>query len=218
MPGIAGGHKGAWSSQAAKRLQSVGAPRSTGAAWREAHLGDHRGAILALTKAQSGGTHLGLRRNAFPFAGSCGNRRSSGDSPRVRARRLPVHAQRTRGSASRSSARTTKEVRGAGSRRGFARRKTARTFARPSPVPQARSFGSMNLRGSSARSVPARGRVEVKAARGVVASRCRTRNRRRSWWCPCVVVLQKSEGRPRVQRSARSGKVRVESPALLRSP
>jgi len=89
MPGIAGGHKGAWSSQAAKRLQSVGALRSTGAAWREAHLGDHRGAILGLTKAQNGGTHLGLRRNAFPFAGSCGKRRSSGDSPRVRAEWSP---------------------------------------------------------------------------------------------------------------------------------
>jgi len=39
------GHRG-WSkrrrsSRAAKRLQSVGAPRSTGAAWREAHLGEH---------------------------------------------------------------------------------------------------------------------------------------------------------------------------------
>jgi len=34
----------------------------------------------------------------------------------------PVRAERARGSASRSSARTTKEVRGTGSRRGFARR------------------------------------------------------------------------------------------------
>jgi len=36
MPGITGGYKGAGSP----KLQSVGAPRSTGAAWRETHLGE----------------------------------------------------------------------------------------------------------------------------------------------------------------------------------
>jgi len=58
---------------------------------------------------------------------------------------------------------------------------SARTFARINPVPQARFFGGLNLRGSSARTVPARGRPEVKVAGGVVASRCSTRNRRGSW-------------------------------------
>jgi len=42
----------------------------------------------------------------------------------------------------------------------------------------------MNLRGSSARTVPARGRPEVKAVGGLVASRCSTRKRCSSWWVP----------------------------------
>jgi len=143
--------------------------------------------------------------NASPFAGRCGNRRSKRwRAPRSRGASHPVRAQRARGSASRSSARTTKEVRGAGSRRGLAPPKDGRTFARISPVPQARSFGSMHLRGSSARIIPARGRYEVKAVRGSSPLLAVRGNDAARGGCPCVVVLQKSEERPRAQRSAQS--------------
>jgi len=78
---------------------------------------------------------------------------------------------------------------------------TARTFTRSGPVhARARLFGDAPLCGSSTRAVPARGRTKVKAgelvtlfaARGSEAARGR---------CPCIVVLQKSAGRPRTQRS-----------------
>jgi len=201
------------SSQAAKRqcLSGHGCRVEGGPPGRA------RGAILALAQAHDGGTHLDLRDNASPFAGCCGNRRSKRCfAPRSRGARHPVRAQRARGSASRSSARTTKEVRGAGSRRGLAPSKDGRTFARISPVPQARSFGSMHLRGSSARIVPARGRYEVKAARGSSPFIAVRGNDAARGGCPCVVVLQKSVGRPRAQRSAQSVSVGSKARPLQR--
>jgi len=58
-----------------------------------------------------------------PSRGGAGSRGLSGGlTPRSRGVNHPVQAKRARGSASRSTARTTKGVRGTGSRRGLARR------------------------------------------------------------------------------------------------
>jgi len=79
----------------------------------------------------------------------------------------PVRAERARGSAFRSSARTTNEVRGTGSRRGFARRNgSANLHLSWSGPRKACLFGGSALRGSSARVVPARGRTKAKAGKG----------------------------------------------------
>jgi len=115
----------------------------------------------------------------------------------------PVRAERARGSASRSSARTTKEVRGNWFEEGLLPPKRRRE---PSLDPVRSTQGiplrRCALRGSSARAVPARGRTKAKAERGssprfaergIEAARGR---------CPCIVVLQKSTERPRAQRSA----------------
>jgi len=158
------------------------------------------------TSACVGGTHLGLRRNAPPFAGRCGNRRPQRwFVPRSRGASRPVRAERARGSASRSSARTTNEVRGTDSRRGFARPNDGRTFGSSRSGPAARSLRRHALRGSSARCRPlaqAKGRTKVKAGRGSSPPLRRTRKPCCSRRCPCIVVLQKSAERPRAQRSA----------------
>jgi len=79
----------------------------------------------------------------------------------------PVRAERARGSAFRSSARTTNEVRGTGSRRGFARRNgSANLHSSWSGPRKACLFGGSALRGSSARAVPARGQTKAKAGKG----------------------------------------------------
>jgi len=104
-PGTTSGRKGAGSP----KLQSVGVLRNAGAAWRETHLGERGERSSGLAKAQGGGTHLGLRANAFPFAGGCGTGDLSGGSSRVRARRIARCAQKSeRGSAPRRSARMTR--------------------------------------------------------------------------------------------------------------
>jgi hypothetical protein len=114
----------------------------------------------------------------------------------------PVRAERARGSAPRSSARTTNEVRGTGSRRGFVRPNDganlhlesvrsrsaclfggARCAARQ-PVPSPRGGGRRRRR-SEARHL-------TLAERGIDTARGR---------CPCIVVLQKSVERPQAQRS-----------------
>ena len=120
----AGHHGVVEKAQALPMLQSVGVLRGTGAAWTEARLGGSEEQSSGSDKRRYGGTHLGLRRNASPFAGRCGNRRPQRWlTPHVRAGvNHPVQAKRARGSASRSTARTTKGVRGTGSRRGLARR------------------------------------------------------------------------------------------------
>jgi len=68
----------------------------------------------------------------------------------------------------------------------------------------------------------ARRQHQGEGVRRQVTSARSTRNRCGSWWCPCVVVLQKSAERPRAQRSARSvpngSKARTVSEAREREP
>jgi hypothetical protein len=108
--------------------------------------------------------------NAPPFAGRCGNRRPQRWlAPRSRGAAHPVRAKRARGSASRSSARTTNEVRGTGSRRDFARPNDGANL-RLDPV---RSRGTVSSEARAARLVSpcrpraqVRGRTKAKAERG----------------------------------------------------
>jgi len=83
----------------------------------------NRGAILGLVRAHDGGTHLGFRSNAPPFAGRCGTRRPE----RWRA---PLHAERIIGCGRR--AREGPPLEAALARReGCAVLGTRRGFARP---------------------------------------------------------------------------------------
>jgi len=108
--------------------------------------------------------------NAPPFAGRCGNRRPQRWlAPRSRGAAHPVRAERARGSASRSSARTTNEVRGTGSRRDFARPNDGANL-HLDPV---RSRGTASSEARAARLVSpcrpraqVRGRTKAKAGRG----------------------------------------------------
>jgi hypothetical protein len=66
-------------------------------------------------------------------------------------------------------------------------------------------FGSMTLRGSSAHAVfLVRGGAEGEGGKKVVTSSAARGVDAARGWCPYVVELQKSEGRPRAQRSAPS--------------
>jgi len=79
----------------------------------------------------------------------------------------PVQAKRARGSASRSTARTTKEVRGTGSRRGLARRNDGASLHSDRSGPHERLLlRRQTQRGSSARAVPARGQTKARRGEG----------------------------------------------------
>jgi len=107
-----------------------------------------------------------------------------------------------------------------GSRRGLARRKTARTFTRVSPVRAREPLRRRALRDSSARAIPARGRPKAKAGgrssprtavRGTMRSRSVPVHRRvaevgRASSCPekRVAGIEGVES-PRGIRSARTG-------------
>jgi len=119
MPGISGWLKRRRLSQAAKRRCSSG----------------HRCCVDGRPACKSAGSDPRVRTSArrwnaprssserTTLRGACGNRRPQRCLvPRSRGAKRPVRAERARGSASRSSARTTNGVRGTGSRRGFARR------------------------------------------------------------------------------------------------
>jgi len=88
-----------------------------------------------------------------------------------------VRAERARGSAFRSSARTTNEVRGTGFEEGLRPPKDGANLRSIWSGPRrARLFGGARCGGSSARAVPVRGRTKAKAKRVVTPPR-RTRNR-----------------------------------------
>ena len=193
------GRKGAGSLD----LQGVSTLRGTGAAWKRGPPGRTRGAILAIRRGARrwnappvfAGTH-------DPSRGDAGTLDLSGGPSLPSARLAPRCGHDAReDSASRSGARTTNEVCGTGSRRGLARRKTARTLARVGPVPPRCFSGSTAARLVSPYH-PREGADEGEGSGRFVLSRRSTRNRCGSWWCPCVVVLQKSAERPRAQRSA----------------
>jgi len=117
--------------------------------------------------------------NAPPFAGRCGNRRPQRWlAPRSRGAAHPVRAERAGGSASRSSARTTNEVRGTGSRRGFARRNDGANLVSIRSGPAARPLRRRASRGSSALPSPhaSEGADEGEGGERVVTSFRRTRN------------------------------------------
>jgi len=157
-------------------------------------------------RAHGGGTHPGLRRNAPPFAGRCGSRRPQRWlASRSRGALHPVRAQRTGGSASRSSARATKGVCGTWIEEGLRPPKRRRE---PSLgwVRSMRGHVSSESRflarlvspdappqGDGRRAKVGRETSALLAERGREAARGR---------CPCLVVLQKSVEHPRAQRSA----------------
>jgi hypothetical protein len=142
-----------------------------------------RSSHSALT--QSGGTHLGLRANASPFAGRCRTGGLQGGSSSVRARldRL-VCATSEEGSALRR-VRTRQRGVWAGSRRGLDRRKTPRTFTRAGPVRAHEPPRRPVVLGSPAGSDPARGRKKAKAVEVRHLSQPYARNRRARGRCPC---------------------------------
>jgi len=171
-----------------------------------------RGAILDLARMHGGRTHLGLRRNAPPFAGRCGSRRPQRwCASRSREALHPVRAQRARGSASRSSARTTNGVRGTWIEEGLRppkrRREPSLDWVRST---RRRLFG-----GAFARLVspvrPRKGADEGEgrerksslfAERGHEAARGR---------CPCLVVIAEVGRTPSGSKKRATGSELVES-------
>jgi hypothetical protein len=102
----------------------------------------------------------------------------------------PVRAERARGSAFRSSARTTNEVRGTGSRRGFARRNDGANLHLSWSGPRKGTpLRRRDLRGSSARAVPARGRTKVKAEKGSSPCSAERGNEAARGRCPCIARI-----------------------------
>jgi hypothetical protein len=124
-------------------LQSVGVLRGTGAAWKECPLGRVRREISGPAGAQDGGTHLGLRRNASPFAGRCGSRRPGDGTRHVhvgRAVRCGHNAREVPPPVAAPARRKRCAV--PGSRRGFARRNDGANLHSSGSGPrEARLFG-----------------------------------------------------------------------------
>jgi len=89
----------------------------------------------------------------------------------------PVRAKRARGSASRSSARTTNEVRGTGSRRGLARRKGSANLHLIWSGPRRQVSSEARPARLVSPCRPREGADEGKGGGRVVTSPCRTRNR-----------------------------------------
>jgi len=91
-----------------------------------------------------------------------------------------VRAERARGSAFRSSARTTNEVRGTGSRRGFARRNDGANLHSFWSGPRRYASSKARTEWLVSPCRPREGADEGEGGEGFVTSPCRTRSRSRS--------------------------------------
>jgi len=158
-----------------------------------------------------GGTHLGLRGTHHPSRGGAGIGGPSGTGPAF-ARSESPGASTARGRF-RLSKQCAHDERGVWNRfeKGPRSPKDARTFARVGPVPRACFFGSLNLRGSSARTVPARGRTKAKAMEGSSPPIAARGNDAARGGCPCVVVFAEVGRTPSGSEKRVTGIGRVES-------
>jgi len=145
----------------------------------------NRGAILDVARAHDGGTHLGFRSNAPPFAGRCGTRRPQRwGAPLTRSESSGASAEHERVHLSKRHSYDERGARYSARGGSSPAQTTARTFTRWSPV----HAGGLLLRklvpraGSSARAAPPARSADGKGRRPgeVVTSSRRTRSRRRS--------------------------------------
>jgi len=202
MPGVTGRSKRRRHSPICKASALFGAQVPRGG---EAHPGE-RGERSSSSHGRTAVERTSVFVGTHPlFAGWCGKRSPGGNAPRVRAERVTRCTHNAREGPPLVAVRARRMRCAESVREGASRhRKTARTLARVGPVPQARFFGSVRLRGSSARAVLARGRTTAKALGGSSPPAQHEEHDAARGECPCVVVLQKSAERPRAQRSASS--------------
>jgi len=169
------------------------------------------------TRAQSGGTHLGFRANASPFAGGCGTGDLSGGLERVRARRI-ARCEHEMREGFRPSTRVHARQRGvrSGSRRGLARRKSARTFTRVGPVRASELLRKRVSRLVSSLPSP-RGGGRRRRQVGGQSPLTAVRGTRRSRLVPVLRRVAETGRTPSGPEKRAIGTERVESPRGIRS-